>query len=145
MNTGLDSGLYALLLHLGGDRRIRIGRKGVFNFPEGYYVYIGSARPGLGGRLARHRRLRKVLRWHIDYLRRRARWLGAWTTTAEGTSECELAAWFRELPGAESPVPGFGASDCRCGGHLARLTSLSGSGLAPGGPIEGPYGLEWSG
>ena len=36
--------------------------------------------------------------------------------------ECELA---RELAGMyELTMPGFGASDCRCGGHLFYATAL---------------------
>ena len=49
--------------------------------------------------------------------------LGAITIPGPREGECELA---RQLDGMfESPVPSFGASDCRCGGHLFFAPELS--------------------
>jgi Uri superfamily endonuclease len=140
-----DSGFYALLLYLRADRRIRIGQKGVFNFDAGHYVYIGSARPGLTARLARHGRSRKTLRWHIDYLRKKAGMIGAWTTCDGNATECGLAEWFQSRPGALNPLKGFGASDCRCPGHLVYLPDLRAAGLVPGEPVAGSVPMQWSG
>ena len=49
------SGTYALLLRLDAAVQLAVGRLGDFTFPEGDYVYVGSAR-GPGGLRARVRR-----------------------------------------------------------------------------------------
>ena len=77
---------------------------------------MGSAQRNLSARIERHSRKEKPLRWHIDYLSVQAQMLGAILLAGPRERECELA---RELAGMyELPVPGFGSSDCRCGGHL---------------------------
>ena len=65
-----SKGTYALVLHLECTEEITVGKLGMFTFPAGYYLYVGSALGpgGLEARLARHRRRGKKLRWHIDYL-----------------------------------------------------------------------------
>jgi sugar fermentation stimulation protein A len=67
-------------------------------------------------RLARHGRRRKPLRWHIDYLSAKAAMLGAILIPGGRDGECSLAAEVARLH--PRPVPRFGASDCRCAGHL---------------------------
>jgi Uri superfamily endonuclease len=56
--TDAEPGTYALLLKLDKQERITIGKLGTFDFPAGYYLYVGSALGpgGLRARLARHRR-----------------------------------------------------------------------------------------
>ena len=51
-------------------QQLRIGALGVFDFPPGWYVYIGSAfgPGGITARVTRHARAAKRLHWHIDYL-----------------------------------------------------------------------------
>ena len=53
-----EPGTYALLLRLDKQERITVGKLGTFDFPVGYYLYVGSALGpgGLRARLARHRR-----------------------------------------------------------------------------------------
>jgi Uri superfamily endonuclease len=116
-------GTYVLILHLERSEEITVGKLGVFSFPAGYYLYVGSALGpgGLRARLARHRRHDKKLRWHIDYLLEHAQLVEVWSVASTDKLEClwAQAAW--ELPGAEIPVPGFGSSDCRCPSHLIYL------------------------
>jgi sugar fermentation stimulation protein A len=80
------------------------------------YFYVGSAQRNLSARLERHSRKRKTLRWHIDYLSTKAEMLGAITIAGQRELECKLAKKLGSM--FELAVPGFGASDCRCGGHL---------------------------
>ena len=122
-------GTYILALHLPSAHTVRVGRLGTFDFPAGWYLYIGSAHGpgGLAARLARHRRHlggAKRPRWHADYFRQEARWGRAWARFGGERLECTWAARLRTLPGAEIVVPGFGASDCRCPAHLIRLPTL---------------------
>jgi Uri superfamily endonuclease len=137
---------------------LAVGRLGRFTFPAGYYVYAGSARGpgGLSARLARHRRRGKRLHWHVDYLLARARLVEAWTVVSDRRLECAWARAVMALPGAQVPVPRFGASDCRCPAHLvffprlasaritATLDSLAGQALAVRHVEEGRgEGGEW--
>jgi len=119
---------YLLALWLCQAETISVGRLGTYLFPAGWYLYVGSAR-GSGGIAARpNRHLRhlgdgKRPHWHIDFLRERAVWGGAWASAAGRQLECEWAAEVRRLPQAHMIVRGFGASDCRCPAHLVYLGS----------------------
>jgi len=112
----LDSGLYIAVFYLARAQKIHIGALGRFCLRRGVYFYVGSAQRNLSARLNRHGCKDKLLRWHVDYLSARALMLGAITIAGPREQECavakELGAMF------ELAVPGFGASDCRCGGHL---------------------------
>ncbi len=116
-------GTYALVLHLEGREEITVGKLGTSSFPAGYYLYLGSAlgTGGLEARLARHRRRDKKLHWHIDYLLEHAQLVEVWSTASAARLECLWAQAARQFSGSETPVPGFGSSDCRCPSHLIRL------------------------
>jgi Uri superfamily endonuclease len=122
-------GTYVLALWLEVPSDILIGRLGTFQFPAGWYLYVGSAfgPGGLDARLGRHQRTfasGKRAYWHIDHLRQQAVWGGAWGSDSPHRLECTWAAALHRLPGAEIVVPGFGASDCHCRAHLVRIPSL---------------------
>ncbi|MFQ5885830.1 MAG: DUF123 domain-containing protein [Anaerolineae bacterium] len=112
-------GTYLLLLHLEEDREIEIGRLGSPFFPQGYYLYVGSARGpgGLRARLARHCRRVKHPRWHIDHLRGHASLVEIWAVESDERLECLWAQQLAQLSPAR-PIPHFGSSDCRCPSHL---------------------------
>lgn len=112
----MEKGTYALLIALEREASIAVGRLGLFAFPEGYYLYVGSARGGLQPRVRRHLGSEKRLRWHIDYLLEHAGVVEVWY--AEDLKECLWATVAREMPGARVLVPRFGSSDCRCPSHL---------------------------
>ncbi len=113
-----EGGTYCLILHLPRRTRIAVGRLGLFDFPAGYYVYVGSALNGLEARLARHLRQDKALHWHVDYLLQHATLVETWSAISAERLECRWAEIASTLPGASLPVPRFGASDCRCPAHL---------------------------
>jgi sugar fermentation stimulation protein A len=112
----MDSGVYIAVFYLPIGQHITVGQLGRFLFRQGVYFYVGSAQRHLPARLERHGKKSKPLRWHIDYLSTKAEMLGAMTMAGPRTRECELA---NDLAGMyELVIPRFGASDCRCGGHL---------------------------
>jgi endonuclease-3 len=120
-----DGGTYTLVLELGEEATVEVGALGPVEFDAGWYAYTGSAL-GAGGfsRVERHRELargdREVRHWHVDYLLcHPASRLDAVVTTANEDVECAVA---RALPAGPA---GFGASDCDCAGHLARLEAGS--------------------
>lgn len=121
MNDADSPGVYHLVLHLPIPTALRVGKLGTFRFPAGYYVYTGSAMGGLRARLGRHRRQGKKLWWHIDYLLTRAQIVEVVEVPTRRRVECDRNQRVFGMAGACQAAPGFGASDCGCGSHLAYL------------------------
>ena len=111
-----DCGSYLILMRLPRLRRLVIGALGAILFPPGWYIYVGSARRGLYQRVARHRRRRKRLRRHIDYLRESAGFEDSFEIRSSRWDECRLAEEVRRQ--ANSEIKRFGSSDCSCASHL---------------------------
>ncbi len=111
-----DSGSYLVVLRLRRARTIEVGRLGRIRFEPGFYTYIGSARRSLSKRIERHRRLRKKMHWHIDYLRAVAEWHAALPVLSADDLECSIASALRET--AQGVTRAFGSSDCDCDSHL---------------------------
>ena len=120
-----DPGLYQLYLRLPDAARLEIGRLGVFDFPEGLYVYTGSALRGIGARVARHLRTEKRRRWHIDYLLEHARVEAVAVLPTDERLECDLHRYAMLCLQGRIVALGFGASDCRCSAHLGYLGRIS--------------------
>lgn len=117
------SGTYALVIELDSPPvDLKVGRLGCLRFHAPFYLYVGSALGpgGLAARLRHHLGCPAQPHWHIDYLRAVARVRGIWMTRDERRMECGWADAATRIRGA-SPVPGFGASDCRCVSHLVAL------------------------
>lgn len=112
--------MYALIVHLASDRRIRIGKLDDHQFKRGYYIYVGSAfgPGGLGARIKHHTGKTSRPHWHIDYLRRIAIIQEVWYSNTENRLEHHWAAAMAKMPYTKIPVKGFGSSDCRCKSHL---------------------------
>ncbi len=109
---------YQLYLRLSHKVKLSIGKLGVFEFPEGMYIYTGSAKRGLESRIQRHLAKQKTLRWHIDYLIASDACQILEVRTFH-QSECSLC---QQTKGSII-VPGFGSSDCTsgCVSHLKYL------------------------
>jgi Uri superfamily endonuclease len=113
-----DSGTYCLTLLLPRELAVRAGRLDRVTVASGLVLYVGRARRNMFARLARHMRRRKPRRWHIDYLFPTAVPLGAFVFDGEPFPECEIADRLARRATVRCIIPGFGASDCRCAGHL---------------------------
>lgn len=115
-----DKGTYVLVLRLRVITHIQVGPLGAFEFPEGWYAYVGSAfgAGGLRGRLKHHLAPVCHPHWHIDYLRQAAAHEQVWLLASERSYEHTWAAALRNIPGVRIPAARFGASDCRCDSHL---------------------------
>jgi len=115
----MDKGIYCLVLATAGTT-VRAGALGEIAFPEGWYIYVGSAL-GTGGlkRLDRHvtlfRDRKKSPKWHIDHLLLAPGFTLKYTVSAATGHdlECLLAQRLGE-PG----IRNFGCSDCSCTTHL---------------------------
>jgi len=120
------SGIYTLLLFVSEEVTLTVGRLGKQRFPRGYYFYTGSAlgkgASSLKHRISRHLRKEKRKFWHIDYLLadENVSVEAVIATETNKKMECNLNSHIKGIEGAEVPVNGFGASDCRknCGSHL---------------------------
>ena len=108
-------GGYVLLVSLGKDRKIKIGKLGGINFKKGHYAYVGSAMNSLEGRIRRHLRKEKLRHWHIDYLLEFSKVEKVFYIESEEKIECKIAKKLLEKMGS---IKNFGCSDCRCGSHL---------------------------
>ncbi|RMF86997.1 MAG: GIY-YIG nuclease family protein [Nitrospinota bacterium] len=116
-------GTYCLLLSLPFTRRIRVGRRGSYRFPAGYYLYVGSAcgPGGLRGRISHHLCPLARPHWHIDYLRQAALLEEVWFAIGK-SQEHAWATLLQGMTGTDIPMPRFGSSDCRCASHLFHLS-----------------------
>jgi len=111
-------GIYNLIIKLSKDKEIRIGRLGTFVFPEGFYVYTGSAQNGLEKRINRHLSIIKKFHWHIDYLLSCAKIIDILRYIGSRKDECKLNCVIGKVAGATAVVKKFGSSDCNCITHL---------------------------
>jgi len=116
-----DSGLYLLVMSLSQPVALKAGKLPLTQLEPGTYLYVGRARKNLKARVARHLRQEKKAFWHIDYLLQNTH------VTSVGIrhnffDECStIHSLHRQIPESRNPLPGFGASDCRCDGHLLYL------------------------
>jgi sugar fermentation stimulation protein A len=113
---GADRGSYLLIIHLDKHLETSVGSLGSLSFEKGYYVYVGSAMKALTARIERHKRKRKTLFWHIDYLREQGQVVHAIPIRSASPIECEIAESLQKI--SDGPVERFGASDCQCDSHL---------------------------
>ena len=134
-------GAYILFVKLGQRLILRGTSLRSAGLVPGHYAYCGSAYGpgGLGGRLRRHLRRDKALRWHVDHLTAAGR-ISA-LALAPGGRECALVDGLVGRPGVTVPLAGFGSSDCaHCPAHLLRIEAS----IDPRDLAE-PLGLIWAG
>lgn len=111
-----NAGDYLIILYMEKDTDLLIGKMGMMHFPKGYYVYVGSAKKNLDQRIAHHRHIRKRMHWHMDYLRKATKWVGAIPIRTKEDLEHDIAHAVEDI--ADWSIPGFGCTDCACNSHL---------------------------
>lgn len=126
-------GVYTLIIHASKLVKIWVGKLGLGEFPAGFYAYTGSALGrralGLRGRVGRHFRAGKRLRWHVDFLlnSRATRIVGVVVSETRLPKECQVSSSLEKARGASVIVKGFGAQDCKlgCSAHLHHFPTQS--------------------
>jgi Uri superfamily endonuclease len=112
-------GSYCIVFDLQNDTKVRVGARGVHEFPSGIYAYVGSALSGLEKRVARHLRPEKKKRWHIDYLIQKGEVMSTIAVPSDSKqTECAITSALLKSSGARIVMQGFGSSDCACPTHL---------------------------
>jgi len=115
-----------LMISVPSEKSIDVGRLGVRRFEDGHYAYTGSALGkgafSLEGRIHRHLRREKRMRWHIDFLlaNEDVAVVSVLIIPTEEKIECEVNKYLCSVMNARVAIPNFGSSDCRqgCGSHL---------------------------
>lgn len=115
-------GVYALIIQVRKNKKVRVGGLGEKNFRKGFYVYVGSGMNNVDKRVARHLSTRKKKHWHVDYLLEEARVVGLKRYYTERDMECFLNKKVGGL--SDGVVEGFGCSDCSCDAHLHYFKEL---------------------
>ena len=98
------------------DIIVNIGKIGRIGFKKGYYLYVGSAKTNLAKRIERHKRRKKRIFWHIDYLRDKTEFYASIPILSSVPLECHIAARLKGI--ADWTIHRFGSSDCSCETHL---------------------------
>ncbi len=111
-------GIYKLVIKLARDKEIKIGKLGTVVFPNGFYVYTGSAQKGFEKRINRHLSSNKKFHWHIDYLLSYAKIIQVLRYAGVKKDECKLNHLIAKSPDSTLVVNKFGSSDCNCATHL---------------------------
>lgn len=114
--------LYAVHLKVSERIVIQIGKLGVFEFPSGTYIYVGSAKRNIKARITRHIRKVKPLRWHFDYIRPYGEIIRV-ETFDNKLDECNRCRQLKEQYQAQELISGFGSSDCKCSSHLLYIAN----------------------
>jgi Uri superfamily endonuclease len=122
-----ETGAYLLYFHVMRSLTLSAGTLEDIYLPAGHYAYVGSARRGIAGRIARHRRLAEKkngkLHWHVDYLLVHPQIRLTGEKAFAGYNECDISRKIASRKGVMVPVSRFGSSDCRsgCKAHLYLL------------------------
>jgi sugar fermentation stimulation protein A len=110
-------GSYILVMENEEDAQYAIGAQGIMDFPQGFYVYVGSAMTNLNKRIKRHKRKRKKTHWHIDHLTGgEMEIVEDYRIRRSDRIESQLSKEIETLAGKS--IAGFGASDTENNSHL---------------------------
>ena len=118
-------GTYALVMRCSSEQQVEVGKLGSLHARPGFYVYVGSAfgPGGLKARITHHMKISEKPHWHMDYLRPAVDLTEIWFTYDPRHREHQWAGVLANFRHTTIPLPGFGASDCRCNSHLYLIRS----------------------
>jgi len=114
-------GFYLLFIRKDNPSKLKYGKRWEKFFPAGWYVYVGSGMKHMEKRVDRHFRKNKRKKWHIDFLLEKACLEFAFLFNCGERGECEVSNLLGER---FRVVENFGATDCKCRGHLFYISEL---------------------
>jgi len=121
---------YLLIISIKNAISLKLKTLGQHVLPAGIYLYVGSARGSIKGRILRHLKISREKigkpHWHIDYILLHRNSTIINVLTFSGISECELSRAIAESKHSSVPIYGFGSSDCRekCPAHFFKVNNL---------------------
>lgn len=115
INPEFESGCYIFSCKLEKAISLQAGARPPELFKSGFYFYVGRAKKNLTKRLGRHFLSEKKCRWHIDYLSSIT--IPSFAMITPHLDECKISRHLANH-GDTILIRGFGASDCKCRGHL---------------------------
>jgi len=114
-----DKGAYVLILFNERQRSLNYSegiKQKSFDFPKGFYAYVGSGLRSLSSRIKRHLSTKTKPFWHIDHIKEKMKIVKVIPIRSVNRIECDIAREVKKV--ADNLIPGFGSSDCRCESHL---------------------------
>jgi len=134
-NTHIDyskikGNTYLLVISINNSISLKLKTLGQHTLPEGIYLYAGSARGSIKGRILRHLRISREKKgkphWHIDHILLHRNSMITNVITFSSITECELSRAIAESRHSSVPIYGFGSSDCRekCPAHFFMVNNL---------------------
>ena len=113
-------GAYLLVFKSDTTESIAVGRMGLLEMVTGYYLYVGSAfgSGGLRARVRHHCGVSQRPHWHLDYIRPRLSLHTVWYSTEAHRLEHAWADSMYYTMQMPIPMPGLGATDCKCNSHF---------------------------
>jgi len=113
-----------LVINVEKGQKIKVAKLPETYYQPGFYLYVGRAKRGLRKRVDRHLRRDKKLFWHIDYLLQKSKVDEVWTRH-DFLDECRTAKKIAQIAKSSLILDNhFGASDCRCPGHLVYVADF---------------------
>ncbi len=110
-----DNRTYILFIKNDRPLSLKVGRGLFCIFPQGEYIYIGSAKKNLNKRILRHFSKDKKFHWHIDYLLAHTNIESVYVGPME---ELKVVKIILDKIKPQIPCSGFGASDSPYPSHL---------------------------
>jgi sugar fermentation stimulation protein A len=112
-----NKGSYLLVLENPGDITLTVGKLGDIHFQKGFYVYVGSALHALDSRIKRHKKKRKKIFWHIDYIASTVMKIKkVYPIRRPDKLESQLAQAIGQI--SDGSIKHFGTSDAQDSSHL---------------------------
>ena len=127
------NGTYTLILHCRRSFRVKVGSLGYADVGKGYCLYTGSAlgrgSVSLEGRLKRHFRASKKLKWHVDYLTSHPLCDVDSVVYLKSVAhlECKINRGILQRLDVQPLLPHAGSSDCNCKAHLLKVRVSTGA------------------
>jgi Uri superfamily endonuclease len=124
-------GTYTIIISCNRPLKVTFGSLGTVKIPRGLYLYCGSAlgkgAVSLEGRIRRHWRRNKKIRWHVDYMTSNRSCSVRAAIYVESTErlECNLNNALSKDLKALPVLPHLGASDCSCESHLMSIGGMN--------------------
>lgn len=115
-----ETGTYILILYLPENTRLTLDSGETYDFPAGYYAYVGSASAseGLAERIKYHLSPVESPDSALDYLQQVTHVEEIWLSSSPVSRKHAWADLLIGIPGSLTIIEDFETEDCDCDTHL---------------------------